>query len=151
MSRSNKGASEVGYKRPPVASRFKKGQSGNPQGRSRRRPATVAAMVAEELQSTAIISENGHRLKVSKIRGLIKQAVKQAINGNFQPLVLITKISDNLDYLTGAATRKNPATDLPEDEFGHLSDDELDKEIIQRYRLLFPQAAKKKGDQGGHD
>jgi len=112
-------------------------------------------MVAEELQSTAIISENGHRLKVSKIRGLIKQAVKQAINGNFQPLALITKISHNLDELTGAATRKNPTTDPIEGEFGHLSNDELDKHINQEHRELFPEAdqppAKKKGEQGGHD
>ena len=121
-----KGESQVGYKRPPVASRFKKGQSGNPQGRRRRAPATIAAMVAEELQSTEVISDNGRRLKVPKIRILIKEAVKQAMKGHFQPLVLMTKMSHALEQLSGTANRKNE-----EDEFSHLSDEELDELLKQ--------------------
>ena len=117
-------------------------------------PAGIAAILAEELQSAAVISENGRQRKVPKIRVLIEEAVKQAMHGNFQPLVLITKISPNLENLTGAATTKNPATDPP-GEFDHLSDDELRKCIIQLHRELFPELeqppAKKKGDQGGHD
>ena len=35
MSRKKKGAGPVGYGRPPVHSRFRKGQSGNPAGRRR--------------------------------------------------------------------------------------------------------------------
>jgi uncharacterized protein DUF5681 len=150
MPRSKKAESEVGYKRPPMASRFKKGQSGNPHGRRRRAPARIAAILVEELQSAAVISENGRQRKVPKIRVLIEEAVKQAMHGNFQPLVLITKISPNLENLTGAATPK-----IEEDEFSHLSDDELKKQLIRRCRELFPELgqppAKKKGDQGGDD
>ena len=51
-----KDESQVGYKQPPVETRFKKGQSGNPQGR-RRTPGTVAAMFRKELQSPVAISE----------------------------------------------------------------------------------------------
>jgi hypothetical protein len=126
-----KGDSQVGYKRPPVESRFKKGQSGNPQGRRRRRPATVAAILADELQSTVVINENGRRLKVQRIQVLIKEAVNQATKGNFQPLVLITKILGSLEQLNSTATRKNLATDPPEEEFSNLSDDELYEQIKQ--------------------
>jgi hypothetical protein len=132
-----KGKSQVGYKRPPVESRFKKGQSGNPHGR-RRPPTTVAAMLALELKSTVGISENGRLLKVSKMRLLINEAVKQAMNGNFNPLNLITKISHSLEQLSSKATGKNPAT-LEEDEFSNLSDDELKETIIQRFREQFPE------------
>jgi hypothetical protein len=130
-----KGDSQVGYKRPPVESRFKKGQSGNPQGRRRRRPTTVAAMFAEELQSTVVINENGRRLKVQRIQVLIKEAVNQAMKGNFQPLVLITKISHSLEQLNSTVTRKNLATD-PLEEFSNLSDDELREHIQQEIAAL---------------
>jgi hypothetical protein len=152
MGRKDKGGSQVGYKRPPVEHRFKKGQSGNPHGRRRRTPATVAAIFAEELQSTAVISENGRRLKVSKMRVLIKQAVKQAMNGNFQPLILLTKFSHSLEQLSGTVT--SPATDSSgEDQFSHLSDEELEKhlqETVAAFGLMLV-PAKKKGDQGGDD
>jgi hypothetical protein len=135
--------SQVGYKRPPVESRFKKGQSGNPQGRRRAAPATIAAMVAEELQATVVISENGRRLKVQKMRVLAKEAIKQAMKGHFQPLVLMTKMSHALERLNGTATRKDPATDrLEEDEFSKLSDDELEEDLRQRYAKLFPKRRK---------
>jgi len=110
MGRKDKGGSQVGYKRPPVEHRFKKGQSGNPHGRRRRTPATVAAIFAEELQSTAVISENG--------------------------------------------TVTSPATDSSgEDQFSHLSDEELEKhlqETVAAFGLMLV-PAKKKGDQGGDD
>jgi Family of unknown function (DUF5681) len=150
MPQSKKAESEVGYKRPPVASRFKKGQSGNPHGRRRRAPARIAAIFAEELQSNAVISENGRQRKVPKIQVLIAEAVNQAMQGDFQPFVLMTKISPNLESLTGAAIPK-----IEEDEFSHLSDDELSKRLKERYPRLFPELdpppAKNKGDQGGGD
>ena len=36
-------ASEVGYKRPPQHTRFKKGQSGNPSGKKKSKAAEVRA------------------------------------------------------------------------------------------------------------
>jgi hypothetical protein len=153
MKRSKiKGQSQVGYKRPPVESRFKKGQSGNPQGRRRRTPSTIAAMFADELQSTAVISENGRRRKVPKIRLLINEAVKQARDGNFHPLVLITKISHSLEQLSGTATRKNPATDPSgENEFSNLSDEEFDKLVQEKVAPFGLVPAKTKVDKGGDD
>jgi hypothetical protein len=97
----------VGYMRPPVHTRFKKGQSGNPRGR-RREPVTVAAMAAEELLSTVFITENGERLKINKLRLLFKQAVNRAITGNFQSLALAIKILDPLERLNNVSTKSDP-------------------------------------------
>jgi hypothetical protein len=142
-----KGEARVGYKRPPAETRFKKGQSGNPRGR-RRAPATIAGLFTEELQSTVVISENGQRRKVQKIRVLINEAIKKAMKGNFQPLVLMTKISHSLEQLT------SPANPLKENQFDHLSDEELREHVIREIRELFPEEvlpAKRIGNPRGDD
>jgi hypothetical protein len=39
---------EIGYRRPPRETRFKKGQSGNPKGRRKKKPASFAEAFGEE-------------------------------------------------------------------------------------------------------
>ena len=41
---------EVGYGRPPKASQFKKGKSGNPRGRPKKDP-SIADVISQDLQS----------------------------------------------------------------------------------------------------
>jgi len=119
----------VGYMRPPVHTRFKKGQSGNPRGR-RREPVTVAAVVAEELQSTVFITENGQRSKTNKLRLLFKQVMNRAITGNCQPLVLALKILDTLERLNKTSTKKHPRTNPYDDiDITKLSLDEKMKKL----------------------
>jgi hypothetical protein len=98
----------VGYRRPPRHSRFKKGQSGNPNGPRRREPATGAKLVAEELQSTVVVTENGERLRTDKFALLVKQAVNQGIKGKIQPLTLLMKILDSLERLNKTPTSVHP-------------------------------------------
>ncbi|QIG91058.1 DUF5681 domain-containing protein [Bradyrhizobium sp. 6(2017)] len=50
---------EIGYSRPPKASRFKPGVSGNPKGRPRRQPADLAAVVVGVLNAPIRHHENG--------------------------------------------------------------------------------------------
>lgn len=66
----------VGYKRPPEASRFKKGESGNPTGRPKKSP-SIASDVAAVLQ--ALTEHGGRRMSVQ--RALILRLVEEAIAG----------------------------------------------------------------------
>ncbi|MEX0645691.1 MAG: DUF5681 domain-containing protein [Parvularculaceae bacterium] len=55
----------VGYRRPPVHSRFKKGQSGNPKGRSKG-AANVKTLLNQALDEPIEIAESGRRRKVRR-------------------------------------------------------------------------------------
>jgi Family of unknown function (DUF5681) len=112
----------VGYKRPPEHSRFKKGQSGNPRGRQRKKT-SVTDVVAEELQSTVFINENGSRKKTNKLQLLFKQVVNLAITGKCQPLVLALKLLDTLERINSSAA-KNAQANRPPIDITKLSLDE---------------------------
>ena len=71
---------EVGYKRPPTASRWTKGKSGNPTGRKRGQR-NLATDLAEELSAVIQVSEGGKPVKLSKQRLMIKGLVARSIKG----------------------------------------------------------------------
>lgn len=74
-----------GYKNPPPEHQFRKGQSGNPNGRPRKSKATPLLDLAElleiELAQPLTVQENGQPVTITKAQALAKQMVTQAING----------------------------------------------------------------------
>ena len=74
-----------GYKNPPPEHQFKKGQSGNPNGRPRKSKATplldLAELLAIELSQPLTVQENGQAVTITKAEAFVKQMVTQAING----------------------------------------------------------------------
>jgi hypothetical protein len=72
---------EVGYRRPPKATRFKAGQSGNPKGRPRGSP-NLATDLSAELGEQITIREGGQARQVSKQRALIKSLMAKALQGD---------------------------------------------------------------------
>lgn len=74
-----------GYKNPPPEHQFRKGQSGNPNGRPRKSKATplldLAELLAIELSQPLTVQENGQAVTISKAEAFVKQMVTQAING----------------------------------------------------------------------
>lgn len=78
---------DIGYKRPPKKSQFQKGQSGNPNGRPKRKG--FEEEVLDELNSLITISENGKPSKVSKQSALIKRLVAGALSGDIQAVRIL--------------------------------------------------------------
>jgi len=78
----------VGYRKPPVASRFRKGQSGNPRGRPKASKNT-RTIWDEELRAPVIVTENGKRKKMPKNRAIARQTVNKAAAGDQKAISLV--------------------------------------------------------------
>ena len=79
---------EVGYKRPPMHSRFKPGQSGNPKGRKKGEK-SFSKLVEQELDSVIPVTENGRKRNITKRQALAKTMVKDALAGKAKALELV--------------------------------------------------------------
>jgi hypothetical protein len=91
-SQSQNGAKQVGYRNPPEATRFKKGQSGNPTGR-RKGSLNVATVFARTLREKVVVNENGQRKTMTKFEAAIKQFVNKAASGDLRALQLLMSLS----------------------------------------------------------
>ncbi|GHF70712.1 DUF5681 domain-containing protein [Seohaeicola zhoushanensis] len=72
---------EVGYRKPPKASRFKPGQSGNPRGRPKNAQ-NVGKLLAAALAQRITIREGERTAEVSKREALIVALLNRAIKGD---------------------------------------------------------------------
>jgi hypothetical protein len=79
---------QVGFAKPPIATRFRKGQSGNPAGRPRGSK-NISTILEQELEQRVVIRENGKQKSVTKRRASMKQFVNKAIAGDPRALQLL--------------------------------------------------------------
>lgn len=71
----------VGYGKPPEGTRFRKGQSGNPAGKTPGRK-NLKTELLEELSQKVGVSENGKRRLMSRQTIIIKRMVADAAKGD---------------------------------------------------------------------
>ena len=77
---------EVGYGKPPVAGRFKPGQSGNPRGR--KKGALDTKTYYEQAASAKVSVKVGNReVRMTKIEAAIHQTINKAAKGDLRALV----------------------------------------------------------------
>lgn len=88
MSSSNNG---VGYGRPPVSTRFKPGQSGNPKGRPKGSK-NMLTLLREELDQKITVTSDGRRQRMSKARVAVRRQVDQAVLGDPKAFATVMKL-----------------------------------------------------------
>lgn len=71
---------EVGYGKPPKATQFPPGRSGNPNGRPKGKRNAVTEF-REALETKYAVTENGRKRKVSATAVIYKRTIKDAIEG----------------------------------------------------------------------
>jgi hypothetical protein len=122
-----------GYKNPPSEHQFKKGQSGNPNGRPRKNKATplldLAELLAIELSQPLTVQENGQPVTITKAQALVKQMVTQAING---------KPSQQRTILAIQSTQRGDEDDDLTLEEQRQQDEDLVAELLSMARALDP-------------
>jgi hypothetical protein len=82
---------EVGYRRPPPASRFQKGRSGNPNGRPKG-ARNFVTLLEQELAQTIVVTENGKKKSVSRLQAMVKRLVAGAMQGDPKQLLTLVEI-----------------------------------------------------------
>ena len=83
---------EVGYARPPVHTRFKPGQSGNPAGRPKGAQ-NFATEIAAELKEAILVKEGGVTKRLSKRRAMIKRQAERALQGDTRAFSCLVAMS----------------------------------------------------------
>lgn len=106
---------EIGYKKPPKHTRWKKGESGNGRGRPKKRVKLSDFESAFEgaLNTLISVSENGSVRQIKKLNALATQTVNKALKGNHQATNLVLSIFAR----RAAAGSEDAPLGLTSDEF----------------------------------
>ncbi len=84
-------AYEIGYKRPPKSSQFKKGSSGNPKGRPKG-SSNLLTVLETELGQSIVVNENGKKKTITRLQAMVKRLVAGALQGEQRPLLTLVEI-----------------------------------------------------------
>ncbi|HWA91162.1 MAG TPA: DUF5681 domain-containing protein [Rhizomicrobium sp.] len=96
----------IGYGKPPRATRFRPGTSGNPKGRPKCASSPLGEIVNDVLNAPVKYRENGRARTSSRREVALKQLVQRAINGDVGAAdVLLHKRAQMLRQAGGQANR----------------------------------------------
>ena len=120
---------EVGYGRPPKHSRFKKGQSGNPEGRPKE-PATFLESLNKQLSMDVIVVRNGKEYKISGLSAISQKYLNMILSGDYRFMKLfLEKNSKDVNiesYLYPEPVIKNPKSKLDPEKLTPEQQNKLD-------------------------
>jgi len=120
---------QVGYRRPPKATQFRKGESGNPKGRPKVSRG-LEKVVMEELKTKITVTENGRSKRVKKVDAIAKQMVNKAMSGDPKSISLVLSVSNRHDD-------KLAAKDVPIIETLPDEDKQVMESLMARMKAQF--------------
>jgi hypothetical protein len=138
MSGRKKGAGPVGYGRPPVHSRFRKGQSGNPAGRRRQSEGERARkLILQEAFRRLNLREGDKVTRIPALQAVLRSQIALAAKGNGPAQRAIIKTIQEIEAEartngTAAIAGKKPSKDLND-----VTDQEL-MAILRRNKMIEP-------------
>jgi Family of unknown function (DUF5681) len=104
-------SSPVGYGRPPVHSRFRKGQSGNPTGKRRHGEVERAqALIWQELHRSLTLREGDKLTRMPALQAMARSLMTCAVKGNVPAQRAVVKLLQDIEDArarrTAAASKK---------------------------------------------
>ena len=117
---------KVGYKRPPLHTRFRKGQSGNLRGRPRGSK-NFSTLLAEALNEPVVVTEDGRRRRISKRELGLKQLANKFAMAEAQATKILLGLMLERERLAAAA----PPAEWP--TFG-AADEKVIANLLKRLR-----------------
>jgi hypothetical protein len=99
---------QVGYGKPPHHTRFRKGQSGNPQGRPKGSQ-NLTTLLSEALNERVIVAENGGRRKITMRQAIIKQLVKRSATADLRAIKILLDMVRDIEGQTEPASTESRA------------------------------------------
>ena len=119
---------EVGYRKPPGHTRFTKGRSGNPRGRS---PGAknLKTLLSEALNVCVFVSDNGGSRKITKREAIITQLVNRSAT-DWRAIKILLDLVRDLEGQTEPASPETSAFS------------EADQKVIEQLRERLSKAEK---------
>ena len=95
MGSDNDKTYEVGYGKPPVATRFQKGTSGNPSGQPKKvlQPLDPGIILESIDNEEIVVIDNGKRKRMTKAEIQFRQLFTKAIRGDLKAARLIVNMA----------------------------------------------------------
>src|SRR5215207_5514202 len=84
---------KVGYRSPPVATRFKPGQSGNPSGR-RKGSQNLRTLFDKILNEQISLRDGENVKKISKAEAILRSVVLGALRGDTRSLAIMLRMAE---------------------------------------------------------
>jgi len=107
---------KVGYKKPPLHARFKKGQSGNPRGRPKGSK-NFSTLLAEALNERVVITEDGRRRRISKGELGVRQLANKFAMAEAQATKMLLGLMLERERLTAALSpAERPSFDAADEK-----------------------------------
>ena len=126
MSRKKKGAGPVGYGRPPVHSRFRKGQSGNPAGRRRQSEGERARkLILHEAFRMLNLREGDKVTRIPALQAVLRSQIALAAKGNGPAQRAVVKTVQEIEAEARAHGTAGIAAKKPSKDLNDVTDQEL--------------------------
>src|SRR5215813_9321907 len=91
---------KVGPGQPPLHTRFKKGQSGNPGGRSKKQ---LSALLTDALNEPVFVTIDGERRKTTKREAVVLQLVDKSASADLRATKMLFDMMKDAEHKAGVA------------------------------------------------
>jgi hypothetical protein len=116
---------KVGPGKPPLQTRFKKGQSGNPGGRRKKQ---LPALLADALDEPVFVTIDGERRQITKREAIVHQLVNKSTTADLRATKML------FDMMKDAEQKAGVAAPSPEPRPLGEADKEVVRNFVERIR-----------------